>query len=215
MNKIDQTQSVLGTLRALVPNRRLTYFESLRIAELQANRLLELFQIEGPLVPSELISELPRFAVRIEGDLPVSGSTHWENGLWIITLNGSEPVVRQRYSLMHEFKHAVDHTTKQYLYGDTEGDVRAQQRAERAADHFAACVLMPKRWIKSQWVASQNLVTLSRRLGVSSRALSIRLYHLGMAVERPRFARTSVPNSWTGDVGRYPRYTPPTMETAA
>jgi hypothetical protein len=65
----------------------------------------------------------------------------------------------------------VDHTTKQYLYGDTEGDVRAQQRAERAADHFAACVLMPKRWIKSQWVASQNLVTLSRRLGVSSRSL--------------------------------------------
>ena len=56
----QDNESVLATLRALVPPRRLTYTESLRIAELQANRLLEIFDIAGPRVPSELVTELPR-----------------------------------------------------------------------------------------------------------------------------------------------------------
>src|SRR4051812_15753481 len=66
--------SVLKTLRDLVPRRPLSFGESLRVAELQANRLLELFAISGPLVPNELVSELPRIEVRYDADLPVSGS---------------------------------------------------------------------------------------------------------------------------------------------
>jgi hypothetical protein len=215
MNDTIKKESVLRTLRALVPQRRLTYFESLRIAELQANRLLELFDVEGPQVPSELMTELPRFVVRVADDLPVSGSTHWENGRWVITLNGSEPYVRQRFSLAHEFKHAVDHSSKQYLYGDVENDPAARDQAERVADHFAACLLMPKRWVKSQWVGSQQLGPLSRKMGVSSRALSVRLYHLGMAVETPRCARTSEPNLWPTKIRGYLRYTPRIMEMAS
>jgi hypothetical protein len=214
MNTKTGNESVLRTLRALVPQRRLSYFESLRIAELQANRMLELFEIEGPLVPSELITELPRVQVRVEDDLPVSGSTHWENGKWVITLNGSEPVARQRFSLMHEFKHAVDHTTRDFLYGHADDDAVASARAERAADHFAACVLMPKRWIKSQWASTQQVSVLSRRLGVSSRALSVRLYHLGMAGETPRCARTTTANAWPSRIRGYLRRTAQFTETS-
>src|SRR6202521_2060971 len=133
MNQANN-ESVLATLRALVPPRMLTHAESLRIAELQANRLLEIFGIAGPRVPSELVAELPRLEVRLEVDLPVSGSTHWERGRWIITLNASEPTVRQRFSLMHEFKHILDHTTRPFLYGDVANDEQAAARAERAAD---------------------------------------------------------------------------------
>lgn len=187
MNHTITHESVLGSVRALVPERRLTPSESLRIAELQANRLLELFQIAGPRVPSELITELPRIEVRSDRDLPVSGSAHWEAGRWVITLNGSEPSTRRRFSLMHEFKHVLDHTTKHHLYGDAPSDSGAATRSERAADHFAACLLMPKRWLKHQWFASgQRLVPLATRLHVSTRALSVRLWHLGLAPETAR-----------------------------
>src|SRR4051794_35994620 len=108
--------SALAILRALVPDRPVTYFESLRIAELQANRLLEIFDVTGPAVPNELITELPRIEVRLEHDMPVSGCTIWDSGKWIITLNADEPAARRRFSLMHEFKHILDHTTKTRLY---------------------------------------------------------------------------------------------------
>jgi hypothetical protein len=212
--KTTRNPSVLATLRALVPERPLRYSESLRIAELQANRLLELFAIAGPLVPNELVSELPRIEVRLQHDLPVSGSTHWEAGRWIITLNADEPHVRHRFSLMHEFKHVLDHTTKQYLYGDTEADAVAADRAERVADHFAACLLMPKRWLKSEWFTSrQRLSVVARHLEVSTRALSLRLWHLGLVGETPRCATPG--RRFTDDLGTYFRYTPTAVEVAA
>lgn len=190
MNLQHNTESPLRMLRTLVPRRRLTHGESLRIAELQANRLLETFEIEGVRVPSELVSEFPRVAVRYEHDLPVSGSTHWEAGLWIITLNADESSARRRFSLMHEFKHILDHTTKHYLYGNTDEDERAADRAERVADYFAACLLMPKRSLKRLWFENrQQLTKVAMKLGVSTRALSVRLYYLGLAPETRRCSR--------------------------
>jgi Zn-dependent peptidase ImmA (M78 family) len=184
MNQQQQHErgSVLARLRVLVPYRRLQHSEALRLAELQANRLLELFGVEAERISTELVSELPRIEVRNLHGLPVSGSTHWENGRWIITINADENWNRRRFSLMHEFKHVLDHTTKERLYGDVDHDIDAAERFERAADYFAACLLMPKRSIKRIWFASgQDLVRCAARLGVSTRALSVRLHHLGLA----------------------------------
>jgi Zn-dependent peptidase ImmA (M78 family) len=218
MNQHNNTHdSVLATLRAVVPRRRLRYSESLQIAELQANRLLELFAIDGPTVPSELITELPRIEVRYQHDLPISGSTHWEGGRWIITLNADEPYVRRRFSLMHEFKHVLDHNHKPYLYGDTNTDERAARRAERAADHFAACLLMPKRWLKSQWFGGgQRLSVVAQRVQVSTRALSLRLWHLGLLADTPRCPTSAAPITTADrDAITYYRYTPRPLEVAA
>jgi len=185
----QDNESVLATLRALVPPRTLTHTESLRIAELQANRLLEIFGVTGPRVPSELVTELPHLEVHLEADLPASGSTHWERGRWIITLNATEPTVRQRFSLMHEFKHILDHTTRAYLYGDVAKDELAAARAERAADEFAGFLLMPKRWIKREWFNNgQRVNSAARTFDVSPRALTVRLWLLGMAPDVPRCA---------------------------
>ena len=210
MNNTTTTYgSPLRTLRALVPARRLSRSETLRIAELQANRLLELFDITGPQVPSELVSEFPYVEVRLEHDMPVSGSTHWANGRWVITLNADEPYVRRRFSLMHEFKHVLDHTTKDRLYGDTANDPRATEQAELVANYFAACVLMPKRWLKGQWFGSgQQLAPLARRLHVSTRALSVRLWYLGIAPETQRCSPNVQPSTESRRSTRYFRYTP-------
>jgi Zn-dependent peptidase ImmA (M78 family) len=178
-------RSVLASLRALVPQRRLTPRESFCIAELQANRLLAYFQIKTPAVPDELVSELPRMRVIREQGLPISGSAHWNGRHWIITLSADEPIVRQRFSLMHEFKHVLDHTTKEYLYTGPSYQTATEQ-AERVADYFAACLLMPKRVVKGLWCQPhQTIEQLAEKLQVSPAALRYRLNHLGLT-EQPR-----------------------------
>lgn len=173
-------QSVLGMLRSLVPNRPLLPGEALRIAELQANHLLQHFAIETNAVPEEIISELPRIRVVREDGLPVSGAAHWNGRYWVITVNSDEPIFRQRFSIMHEFKHVLDHTTKQFLYSDRPFQM-ADEQAERVADYFAACVLMPKRVVKRLWFqGNQNMVELAKMLFVSTRALRYRLDQLGL-----------------------------------
>jgi Zn-dependent peptidase ImmA (M78 family) len=172
--------SVLAKLRALVPQRHLTASECLRVAELQANRLLEHFDIQTDAVPEELISELQRLRVIRETGLPISGAAYWDGRYWIITLNADEPLVRQRFSLAHEFKHVLDHTTRELLYHDRPLQPAAVQ-AERVADYFAACLLMPKRRVVRLWCeGEQNIDTLADRLSVSARALTFRLTQLGL-----------------------------------
>ena len=113
-------------------------------------------------------------------DLPVSGVTSWHNGRWLIVLNGAEPLVRQRFSLAHEFKHAVDHRFRDELYVDRRG-LSAATQAEQAADYFAACLLMPKRWLYAAWAAGhQRVSVLSRMFAVSPQAMARRLQHLGL-----------------------------------
>jgi Zn-dependent peptidase ImmA (M78 family) len=178
-------QSVLAMLRALVPNRPLSPGEALPIAELQANHLLRHFRIETSSVPEEIVSELPRIRVIREYGLPVSGAAHWNGRYWVITVNADEPFARQRFSVMHEFKHVLDHTTKHLLYADRPFQTAADQ-SERVADYFAACVLMPKRVVKRLWCqGNQNIVRLAEMLSVSPRAVRFRLDQLGLT-EPPR-----------------------------
>lgn len=99
----QQERGVLAILRSLMPRRLLTTREAELVAELQANRLLELAGIAEAPVPNELITELPRVAVRLDPDLPVSASAQWVSGRWLISINGSEAWTRQRFSLAHEF----------------------------------------------------------------------------------------------------------------
>jgi Zn-dependent peptidase ImmA (M78 family) len=187
MNRTDTTttnRSTLALLRGLVPQRELNFNETLRIAELQANRLLEHFAIRTDAVPDEIITDLPRIRIEREYWLPVSGAAHWNGHYWIISLSGSEHRLRQRFSMMHEFKHILDHTTKDLLYRDRPGS-SAHDQAERVADYFAACLLMPKRTVKRLWCQGiQNIDELSNLLRVSPAAVRYRLDQLGLT-DRP------------------------------
>ncbi len=178
-------RSVLALLRGLVPRRSLYYHEALRIAELQANHLLEHFDVQTSAVPDEIITELPRIRVEHERHLPVSGAAHWNGRYWVITVNANESPLRQRFSLAHEFKHVIDHTTRDYIYADRP-TLSAHEQAERVADYFAACLLMPKRVVKRLWFGGhQNTAALARMLRVSEPALRYRLDQLGIT-EGPR-----------------------------
>ena len=143
---INEGDSVLKSLRSLMPSRALSYSEALQRAELQAHRLLTLHGLTRGPVPIEIVTELPRLRVEQTYDLPVSGSAHWDGGSWVLTVNAAEFDRRQRFSVMHEFKHVLDHPTRHLINGDASAKLTAEQMAERIADYFAACVLMPKVW---------------------------------------------------------------------
>src|SRR5262249_25934594 len=85
-----------------------------------------------------------------------------------------------RFSLMHEFKHVLDHTTKQFLYHDRPFQ-SAEEQAERVADYFAGCLLMPKPVVKHLWFTGhQDIVRLAETMSVGTCALRFRLEQLGL-----------------------------------
>lgn len=193
---------LLKRLRSLVPERLLTMPEALCLAELQANRFRELLEIDEACLVTEALTDLPRVLVTSELDLPVSGSTHWSNGRWIVAINGLEHPLRQRFSLAHELKHVIDHTTRHYLYREEPGQP-SQVKAERAADYFAGCLLMPKRHIKRLYGQHPgNVAWLAEAFGVTPRAMNFRLDQLGLNQPRPRCGTPGVMGRRTATTSR-------------
>lgn len=184
-------------LRALVPNRRLSYRESLTVAELQANVLRERLGITEPNLPSWAITDLPRIRVQRRPGLPVSGLTHWHNGRWLIAVNSDEPKVRQRFSMAHEAKHALDHTIKDRTCWDDAWQT-GDTKAERTADYFAGCLLMPKRHIKRLHGERKTPRELAEIFDVSVVAVQVRQSQLGLLPPRPRCLRPGVTSNHFG-----------------
>lgn len=175
-------QSLLAELRSVTPIRPLHLSEALQVAELQANKLRARFDAEEAIMPSEAVTSQPRMHVVLDSELDgrASGSSHWNGTSWIIALNEREPLVRRRFSLFHEYKHIVDDRFRSFLYQD-EGRLSSAEKAERVADYFAACVLMPKRLVKRFYCSGvTNLGDLAEMFDVSEKAMGVRIAALGL-----------------------------------
>ncbi|MEZ5229207.1 MAG: ImmA/IrrE family metallo-endopeptidase [Acidimicrobiales bacterium] len=177
-------RGTLTLLRGLVPHRTVSQREALQVAELQASRLRQHLGIDEARFPTEAL-DLPRIRIEYDADLPSSGMAFWNGSTWVIVLNATEAPTRQRFSLVHEFKHIVDHTTQDRLYG---ADARRNDpAAEQAADYFAACVLMPKLYVKRHWGQGPRTPTsMAKMFGVSPAAMKYRLDQLGVLDEPER-----------------------------
>jgi predicted transcriptional regulator len=200
--------SMLYQLRSLIPTRPLTQFEAYRLAELQANRLLEAARVDHPGTPDELITGLPFLSVTLRSDLPSSGLTRWAKPRWRVYLNENETAVRRRYSLAHEFKHILDHGMSERLY-PTSGWAGAHDvRVERVCDYFAASLLMPKRLVKRRFFQGlSDPDELAAEFGVSAMAMRYRLDQLRLTEPRPRCdrqLRNDQPTDLTGYLRRAP-----------
>jgi len=172
-----QSTNVLGALRAIVPDRDdITYAEALRIAELQANKLLNLSRLTEAPVPSEVITTLPK--VRIEFIKSVaSGASFWDTQrrTWVIHLSRSDSRCRCRFTLAHEFKHIIDHGSRHMLYRGSR-KTSAETQAERVADYFAGCLLVPRRLLTRAWHNGvHKTCDLAKLFCVSEQAISVRL----------------------------------------
>jgi len=51
---------------------------------------------------------------------------------------------------------------------------------ELLADYFAACILMPREWVKRKWAEVENLDRMAEIFDVPKPAMCIRLRQLGL-----------------------------------
>lgn len=187
-----QTTGLLARLRELVPRRGLSPAEAKLIAERQAAILLRHAGIETPAVDESIVTDLPFLAVTHRPGFPTSGMATQTDTGWVIVLRAEEAKVRQRFSLTHELKHVLDDPFIEWLY-PTKNGYSPEDRAERICDYFAACVLMPRMWIKRDWASGgiQDIARLARRYRVSQVAMAVRLAELKLLPPTPRCAGTN------------------------
>jgi predicted transcriptional regulator len=183
---IDIDLRILNKLRDLMPENVLDNKAMNQSCEKQAFKLRKLLGIKTAKFPSDAINHLQMIDVRIDDNLPYSASARWADHKWIITLNGRESYLRQRFSLAHEIKHIIDHKNKYYLYMDHIG-ITHNRLAERQADYFAACLLMPKEHVMRLYKNGLTSPTeLSKHFEVSPRAMHIRMHTLKLATKWQR-----------------------------
>lgn len=173
-------EDAIARLRMLLPGRAMSWAEAHSVAERQATALLALLNIDEPPVPQFVISSLPGIIVDWRSDWPVSGMAVRAPSHWRIVLRAEEPRQRQRFSLAHEFKHILDDPHIERLYTHLAPADR-KERVERLCNYFAACLLMPRAWIKRDWCSGlQKISALARRYYVSQEAMSTRLAEIGL-----------------------------------
>jgi Zn-dependent peptidase ImmA (M78 family) len=130
-------------------------------------------------VPEQIIEYLPRVRVRYVKAISLSGAAKWSRGKWLIVINRTDTWGRQRFSLAHEFKHVIDGSLADTLYRSHDPATRTAL-AERAADSFAACLLMPRSLVKRTYYDEgiRDPRELARRFQVSAAAMRIRIEQL-------------------------------------
>jgi Zn-dependent peptidase ImmA (M78 family) len=184
--------NVVNEIRAAMPVRPLTLSEAYAVAELQANKLLELMELHKPAVDIAKIANLPKIEIHLEPRhrMPtLAGFSQWADGRWLIVVNRDSVPGRRRFTLAHEFKHILDHNAARIVYrGIGYGDKkRHDQQIELICNHFAACVLMPRTWVKQAWASGiQDIESLAGLFKVSVEAMNTRLVYLGFIADTRR-----------------------------
>lgn len=203
MTSLSNTRTTLASLRSVLPQRVVSFDEAKRIAELQACKLRELIS-DPDGIREHHVAGLPRISVTFE-DIAVSGMTHW-NGRRIIAISKHDAPARQRFTLLHEFKHVIDHGATALLYrGDTQRT--SAQQAEAVADYFAGCALVGKRELKSAWGNHvQRVEDLADHFGVSIQAIQVRLAQTGLDVIADRIPSPRCARPISTPAGRAQRF---------
>lgn len=181
----------LSIVRKVVPIRPLSVPEAYALVELQAAKLIATGGLLGPPVPETLITNLPGVQVEQVRPLAVSGESRYRHGRWLILLNADDSRNRQRFSLAHELKHALDGPLAETLYPAT-AVMSVWQQIERICNAFAAALLIPVMWLKRAWRAGiQQVADLARLFEVSQTAMTRRLVQVGL-MELPVPQRTPI-----------------------
>ena len=101
------------------------------------------------------------------------------NDSWIIQLNENDTPARRRFALFHEVFHILAHRRTNTLVFKKRGhDVGSFN--ELMADYFAACILLPKGWVRGKWSEVRDLDQTAKIFDVPESIVCIRLKRLGL-----------------------------------
>lgn len=165
-----------------------------RIQQL-ADALLIKAGVMAPPVPVEDIIRSRGITIQPTASLgDVSGLVLRKGKETVIGVNKKQVPTRQRFTLAHELAHALLHHGEEVRF---DKDFRVNLRSvisglgidveEIEANFFAACLLMPRRFLEADPEAAlvdvedaQAVAKLAKRYGVSAHAMSIRLGNLAV-----------------------------------
>jgi len=179
-----QTAGLVRQLRNLTPTWRITRREARWIAERQAQLLLTEAGITEPPVPDSITAKLDGVSIYLLEQMPVKGllGVSRPNSYGgDILIDSNLPSPELRVTLMHELKHIIDggHTTKARHTGN-------HTSREALCTEFALAVLIPARWLRTDWQAGRRDVReLAERYEVPAEDMAHRLHTLGLSPHPP------------------------------
>jgi len=160
----------------------------------KVSELLEEFNIAAPPVPVRKIARgCGARIVKISDDDDMDGFLYREKGDIVIGVNKDQAPVRQRFTIAHELGHLLLHENSA-VHIDRGFQVRLRNGLsaqgvnidEMEANRFAAELLMPLDFLREDleskffdFAGDEGFYELSRRYGVSTQAITIRLNGLG------------------------------------
>ncbi len=163
------------------------------LVEATAAGLLEKSGIVAPAVPvADLIAAQGIRLMYPDLGKDASGVLVRKDGVTAIGVNRGHPKTRQRFTAAHELGHALLHgSTDVHHDADFQVNLRSDLSAqgtdpqEIEANHFAACLLMPRAFLEADPRAffmdmedPTAVAALARSYGVSAHAMSLRLARL-------------------------------------
>ncbi|MDT0309660.1 hypothetical protein RM780_22265 [Streptomyces sp. DSM 44917] len=139
MNTTDNTApGALTSLRALGGQPDSSLAALRRIAAEQARLLRDLLTVPVPQTPARLSVLIPSLLIEYITQLPTHGIAFWARPYWHIRISASDPSARQTFTVLHQFKHIIDHPLRQRLTALGDADW------EELADYFAGQALREK-----------------------------------------------------------------------
>jgi Zn-dependent peptidase ImmA (M78 family) len=139
--------------------------------EQDANEILSTAGVYVPPVSIEIIQKI-LIDVTIETvafSNEALGFSYPDNGVWRVLVHPDQPRTAQRFTAFHEFYHMLQ--GKPGYCRDTEEGTFEESKA----NYFAACTLMPARWVRRYWDSCHDAETLARIFDVSHSAVDARL----------------------------------------
>ena len=154
--------------------------------------LLAKSSIKMPPVPVEDIVRTHGVTVRYSDLRDVSGLVVRKDGAIVIGVNRTHAPARRRFTLAHEFGHALLHTGREVMF---DKDFRYNLRSdisqlgidieEIEANYFAAALLMPRKFMdrdpRTHSIEVEDasaLRALAQAYGVSAQAMALRLVNV-------------------------------------
>lgn len=151
-----------------------------------AQNYLERAKVHCPPVAEELAyladQYYPHHPIEIR---PVSlkschGALWYLNDSWIIQLNENDIPARRRFALFHEVFHILAHRRASTVVFKKRGYTIGSFN-ELLADYFAACILLPKEWVREKWSEVRDLGQIAKIFDVPKQLMWIRLREMSLA----------------------------------
>lgn len=157
-------------------------------------------EITGGVAPTDLEGIAGNFGAtirveKLDGDVSGMLITSSKSSKKVILINKDNHENRRRFTVAHEIAHLIMHKGEDEVFVDSRGSATLYFRskesvnqiplAERQANEFASCILMPQKallnYIKNNPIDindDTSVKIMANRFGVSVQALSIRLARL-------------------------------------